>query len=223
MSSANNIPATSTKTLNSVTGSAGTVKEQTDRFLKILLTQLQNQNPLEPMKPQEFSSQLAQFSALEQQTNTNTKLDTLISLSSSGSVSPLSYLGNTVDYDSPTVPVQAGKATWNYSAPGAASIDIAVRDAAGKTVYSGKGDLTAGPHLLALGVPEGTQEGTPLTISVVAKDASGKTIKPEIASRARIEAVDTSDGTTNLEAAGYKILASKVKRVIAPTSVPVQS
>ena len=37
-----------------------------DAFLKLLITQLQNQNPLEPMKDTEFIAQMAQFSALEQ-------------------------------------------------------------------------------------------------------------------------------------------------------------
>lgn len=37
-----------------------------DAFLKLLITQLQNQNPLEPMKDTEFIAQIAQFSALEQ-------------------------------------------------------------------------------------------------------------------------------------------------------------
>ncbi|MFN3533793.1 MAG: flagellar hook assembly protein FlgD, partial [Desulfatiglandales bacterium] len=47
-------------------------------FLKLLVAQLQHQDPLNPMNSTEFTAQLAQFSALEQQRNTNENLEKLI-------------------------------------------------------------------------------------------------------------------------------------------------
>ena len=45
-----------------------------DAFLRILVTQMKNQNPLEPLKDTEFIGQMAQFSSLEQLTNLNTTM-----------------------------------------------------------------------------------------------------------------------------------------------------
>ncbi|MFC7061207.1 flagellar hook assembly protein FlgD [Halobacillus seohaensis] len=54
---------------NQSTQKSGSSDLGKDEFLKILMAQLQNQNPLDPMKDKEFVSQMAQFSSLEQMTN----------------------------------------------------------------------------------------------------------------------------------------------------------
>ncbi|WP_416150947.1 flagellar hook assembly protein FlgD [Salipaludibacillus sp. HK11] len=51
-----------------------------DAFLKILLTQLQNQDPMNPMEDQEFIAQMAQFTSLEQMTNMNENLQKFIDM-----------------------------------------------------------------------------------------------------------------------------------------------
>lgn len=48
-----------------------------DAFLKILVTQLQYQDPLQPMNDREFISQMAQFSSLEQMANVAANLERL--------------------------------------------------------------------------------------------------------------------------------------------------
>lgn len=48
-----------------------------DDFLRLLVTQLRHQNPLEPMEGTEFVSQLAQFGALEQMQNLNLQMASL--------------------------------------------------------------------------------------------------------------------------------------------------
>lgn len=49
-----------------------------DAFLRILVTQMKNQNPMEPLKDTEFIGQMAQFSSLEQLTNLNTSINQFI-------------------------------------------------------------------------------------------------------------------------------------------------
>ncbi|UQD51711.1 flagellar hook assembly protein FlgD [Bacillus methanolicus] len=49
-----------------------------DDFLKILITQLQNQDPLNPMQDKDFIAQMAQFSTLEQMTNMENSLENFL-------------------------------------------------------------------------------------------------------------------------------------------------
>ncbi|MDG5788186.1 flagellar hook assembly protein FlgD [Evansella sp. AB-P1] len=49
-----------------------------DAFLRLLVAQLQNQDPLNPMEDTEFISQMAQFTSLEQMTNMNKSLEKFI-------------------------------------------------------------------------------------------------------------------------------------------------
>jgi flagellar basal-body rod modification protein FlgD len=70
--------ATSAATTTSATSSSSSsLKLGTTDFLKLLMTQLENQNPLDPSDPTEFTSQLATYSQLEQQISMNDTLTTM--------------------------------------------------------------------------------------------------------------------------------------------------
>jgi flagellar basal-body rod modification protein FlgD len=70
------LTASSTQT---TTKTANPAINQTD-FLKLLLTQVQNQDPLQPMTNAEFASQLAQFSTLQGINSLDTEMQTLLQL-----------------------------------------------------------------------------------------------------------------------------------------------
>ncbi len=76
-----------------------------DEFLNLLVHQLQNQDPLNPMDNQEFAVQLAQFSSLGQLTEINQKLS---SDSGSNASSLASYLGNEIQFSDNLVRVNNG-------------------------------------------------------------------------------------------------------------------
>ena len=65
-----------------------------DDFLKLLLTQLSNQDPTSPMENTEFIAQMAQFSSLEQMTNMSTEFAKLANMLNSNEA--VSLLGKNV-------------------------------------------------------------------------------------------------------------------------------
>ena len=67
-----------------------------DAFLKILIAQLSNQDPLDPLKDKDFIAQMAQFSTLEQMTNMSKSIEQMNALSRGAAVS---YIGRTVEYE----------------------------------------------------------------------------------------------------------------------------
>ncbi len=106
-----------------------------DQFLNLLVNQLKNQDPLNPMENDQFAVQLAQFSSLEQLTQINKKID---QSNSSGAQSLASYLGNEVAYTDNKVRVTEGKGSnliMDIPA-GTDSVRIDLLDDAGQTVGS---------------------------------------------------------------------------------------
>ena len=68
-----------------------------DDFLKLLITQLSNQDPTSPMEDKQFISQMAQFSSLEQMTNMNESFNKMAAMINSSQAT--STLGKTVEVD----------------------------------------------------------------------------------------------------------------------------
>ena len=91
------IEAASSTTNTDVNGIANEVKKELDKdaFFKLLITQLQNQDPLKPMEDKEFIAQMAQFSSLEQMNNMNQNLKQMIDVQKVNQNSSL--IGKTVE------------------------------------------------------------------------------------------------------------------------------
>jgi flagellar basal-body rod modification protein FlgD len=108
-----------------------------DDFMKILVAQLQAQDPLAPMEGQEFASQLAQFSSLEQLTNVNSNLEAsqALDLALSNSAA-LALIGKNVDAPGNTFDLKAGEVeTISFSLDGdAAEVSIDIFNSTGAKV-----------------------------------------------------------------------------------------
>ena len=143
-----------TSIINSVSaGSKTSVASQTlsadmDTFLKLLTTQMQYQDPLDPMDASEYTNQLVQYSNVEQAIQTNTKLDSLLSLAIHNlGVQATGYVGKTVQALGDIMPLDGGVAKSTYTlSKNVQDAVITVKNMDGKVVYTQKGETTAGAH-----------------------------------------------------------------------------
>jgi flagellar basal-body rod modification protein FlgD len=102
-------PTTQTNSTNSTTtgtnatsSSSSALPINENQFLQMLMTELQNQNPMNPNSsdPMSFVTELAQFTSVEQETDTAQNTSTLAT--SQSTASAVQMIGDTVNYTDPT-------------------------------------------------------------------------------------------------------------------------
>jgi len=104
-------------------------------FLRLLMTQLQNQDPTSPMDTNEFTRELVQFSSVEQQIATNTSLTRLIELTQAGEVMQSSaMIGRRIAVQSEEMPLQNGQGTLRFSVDAEQPVRVAVLNGQGATI-----------------------------------------------------------------------------------------
>src|SRR3954465_7131143 len=134
------VPTSSTSKPTAATG----IADNFQTFLTLLTTQLQNQNPLDPLDTNQFTQQLVQFAGVEQQLKSNDQLKALIAIEKSAqSTQALIYVGNTVAVDGSTQQFN-GSATWNLKATKDATAAITITNSTGQAVYTGNYTLAQG-------------------------------------------------------------------------------
>ena len=104
-------------------------------FLTLLTTQLQNQDPLDPLDTNQFTQQLVEFSSVEQQVNMNTNLQTLISLQQTAeATSAMQFLGSNGTLTGTTAALAANSpATWSLNSVSPATGTVTVTSSTGQT------------------------------------------------------------------------------------------
>lgn len=120
-------------------------------FLTLLVAQLKNQDPLNPDDPTEFTSQLAQFSSLEQLTNLNTSMESLANAQlQSERLGAMTLIGKEVVYPSADFALTEGSATVGYQIDGtASSVSMHIQNEAGAVVATlHPTDLSKGNHFV---------------------------------------------------------------------------
>ncbi len=118
-------------------------------FLRLLVEQLKNQDPLNPMDGTEYVAQLATFAQLEQQYNTNDLLTTILAYESSiNTAQSMSLLGRDVRVTGDLITLEDEQASpASYILPDDGEVTIKIYDQQGELVRTiEKGEQAAGEH-----------------------------------------------------------------------------
>jgi len=219
-------PFDPTGSTGSANGSSPLGKES---FMKLLVTQLSAQDPLNPADSAEFVSQLTQFTSMEQLMNIKEGLDLLAITQTAGtSAEMVSFIGKEVAFNADSMVLDKAGDTAKMEfdlSENAESVDIVVKNEAGEVVRTIQdGAMGKGKQIHTFNglnddggkLPEGTY-----TFEVVAKDKNGDRIDTTSHSQGVVEAVVFEQGYPELLMEdGRKVILSQVIRVVNPEDSP---
>lgn len=143
------LPASSSNSASSAAAANALASQQIagnfQSFLTLLTTQLQNQNPLDPLDTNQFTQQLVEFAGVQEQINTNDSLATLVSLQqTTQATQALTFVGKTAVVSGNTAALTNSSATWGLNVPSNANVTINITNSAGQTVYTTTTPMSAG-------------------------------------------------------------------------------
>ena len=189
-------------------------------FLTLLTTQLQNQNPLDPLDTNQFTQQLVEFAGVQQQLNTNDSLATLVSLQQTAqSTQALGFVGQTVVVNGNTAALASGgSATWDLTVPTSGTVNVTIANSAGQTVYSGSyavtGSTTAQPFTWNGQGTDGTQNPAgQYTLTATGADSTGATVAVTTQVQGTVSSVDIAKSPPLLTINGQTYTVSQIASV----------
>lgn len=209
---------------NTTSGVAGRkLSEDFDTFLTLLTSQLENQDPLEPLKSEQFTQQLVQFSQVEQQIATNDNLESLVSLSLANQHGALvDYIGKSVEGASDRARLTDGSATWRYELESEAeNVSILIMNDQNRPVRAVQADGDAGLNTfewdgrddLGNAMPDGVYR-----ISISAVDGDRVEIPASVRAGGVVDGVEVVNGVAQLTVNGAVLPLADVTAVSAVTA-----
>jgi flagellar basal-body rod modification protein FlgD len=189
-------------------------------FLTLLTTQLQNQNPLDPLDTNQFTQQLVEFAGVQQQLNTNDSLATLVSLQqTTQSTQALEFVGKSATVNGATAPMVQSQAAWELSFPSNASATITISAANGQTAFTGDFNITAGKNQPFIWNGLGSDGTTKwpdgnYTISVTAKDANNNTVAVATQIVGTVDSVDLTQSPPLLSIGGQTFTLNQINSIV---------
>ncbi len=215
------VVSVSSATAGSSAASAPTRKAMgKDDFLRLLLTQLQNQDPLSPVDNSQMLAQLAQFSSLEQMQSVASGLDSLLlAQASANQMSTANLVGRSVTFRTGGVDWVKGGQPLALQAQlaDAADVTAVVQDASGRTVRTIRlGPSQAGAVAFSWDgrddkggeVPAGRYQ-----VLLSAKGGAGEDVGVEMRAQGVVRGVTFEDGVPLLLIGGSRVKMSDVVEI----------
>ena len=199
------------------TSALGNLSNNFTDFLSLLMTQLQNQDPSSPMDSTSFTTELVQFSSVEQQISTNSNLTQLIQLTQASQIEQSSaILGKPITVTSNQLSLQNGVAAINFNTTTPEEVGIAVYNSAGAQVQTATLTSTAGANTWkwdghnASGttMPDGAYK---VTVTALGVDASTAAVPFTVTATAT--SVQNNAGTVQVQMGGLTVPFSAVNSV----------
>ncbi|MEF9416575.1 flagellar hook assembly protein FlgD [Ralstonia sp. SM1864_UCD524_TZ4] len=191
----------STTSTTGITSQTGTDLQNT--FMQLLVAQLKNQDPLNPMDNSQLTSQLAQINTVNGIAQLNTTMSSMATQSAASQASSL--IGRTVEVPSSTLTLSSSSASFGVSVPnGADDVVVTIKNASGTTVRTvDLGQVSAGTSNYTWNGKDDKgntlSDGT-YTISVAAT-LSGSTTTASALGTDKVIGVTINSGTTLLQLA----------------------
>lgn len=223
--SANATSAASSTSSDSSSSTQQSSSINEDDFFKMLVAEIQYQDPLNPMQGTDFATQLAQFSTLEQSYSTNSYLEKILSSlqNTQSNQNVLDYIGKDITSQTNTLTLSSGTATGGYfTLPSAAQVSATIEDANGNVVDNVYlGSLQAGTYPVTWDGTSNTGTMEPdgqYTFSLQAVDSSGNTVQATPTISGTVTGVAQNSGTSYLLIGSQQINPSSVVMVTDPST-----
>ncbi|MDX2022106.1 MAG: flagellar hook capping FlgD N-terminal domain-containing protein [Deltaproteobacteria bacterium] len=208
--------ATATATPPKATDRKGSSELGKDQFLKLMLAQMQNQDPTKPQDSQELATQLAQFTSVEQLQKANTSLDDiLLAQATNSQMAATNFVGRDAMFHTDAIDWKAGTSTSAGAYLGATASEITATISDGTRVIR---TLKLGGHNAgAIEVPwDGKRDDGSFApdgsykVEIKAKDANGKDVAVDMRSHGIVEGVSFESGAPALRIGSQKVSMSQV-------------
>jgi flagellar basal-body rod modification protein FlgD len=217
-------PTSSSSSSNSAASATSALASQQiagnfQSFLTLLTTQLQNQNPLDPLDTNQFTQQLVEFAGVQQQLNTNDSLATLVSLQQTAqSTQALGFVGKTAVVNGSTAALTNSTAVWDLSVPSDSTVNISITNSTGQTVFSGNYGVNAGKSQPfawnGLGT-DGTQNPDgQYTLTATGADSNGNTVAITTQVQGVVNSVDLTQSPPLLSINGQTYTVSQIASIV---------